>query len=31
VEVLASVPGVGKRLAERLYTDLGIGTLEELE
>jgi DNA polymerase (family X) len=31
VEVLASVPGVGKRLAERLYTDLGIDTLEELE
>jgi DNA polymerase (family X) len=31
VEVLASVPGVGKRLAERLYADLGIGTLEELE
>ena len=31
VEVLASVPGVGKRLAERVYTDLGIGTLEELE
>jgi DNA polymerase/3'-5' exonuclease PolX len=31
VEVLASVPGVGKRLAERLHTGLGIGTLEELE
>jgi hypothetical protein len=31
VQVLASVPGVGKRLAERLYIDLGIGTLEELE
>jgi Holliday junction resolvasome RuvABC DNA-binding subunit len=31
VEVLASVPGVGKRLAERLYADLGIDTLEELE
>jgi DNA polymerase (family X) len=31
VEVLASVPDVGKRLAERLYNDLGIGTLEELE
>jgi DNA polymerase (family X) len=31
VEVLASVPGIGKRLAERLYTDLGIDTLEELE
>jgi DNA polymerase/3'-5' exonuclease PolX len=31
VEVLASVPCVGIRLAERLYTDLGIDSLEELE
>jgi DNA polymerase (family X) len=31
VEVLASVPGIGKRLAERLYTELAIHSLEELE
>lgn len=29
--LLASVPGIGKRLAERLHRDLGIDTLEELE
>lgn len=31
VEMLASVPGIGKKLAERLYDDLGIHSLEELE
>ena len=31
VELLASVTGVGKRLAERLYTELSIHSLEELE
>jgi DNA polymerase (family X) len=29
--LLASVPGIGKRLAERLHRDLGIDTLEQLE
>ncbi len=29
--VLASVSGIGRGLADRLYHDLGIGTLEELE
>lgn len=29
--VLASVPGIGKRMAARLHGDLGIDTLEELE
>jgi predicted flap endonuclease-1-like 5' DNA nuclease len=31
VEMLASVPGIGKKLAERLHADLGIDSLEELE
>lgn len=31
VALLASVPGVGKTVAGRLYRDLGIETLEELE
>ncbi len=31
VTLLASVPGVGKVLVERLHHDLGIDTLEELE
>lgn len=31
VETLMSVPGIGRRLAERLHTELGIDTLEELE
>lgn len=31
VTVLASVPGIGEVLAERLYHDLGIGSLEGLE
>jgi Holliday junction resolvasome RuvABC DNA-binding subunit len=31
IALLASVPGIGSRLAERLYHDLGIATLEELE
>ena len=31
IELLTSVPGVGRVLAERLHTDLGIDTLEELE
>jgi DNA polymerase (family X) len=31
VALLASVPGIGKALAERLHEDLGIETLEELE
>jgi hypothetical protein len=29
--ILASVPGIGRRLAERLHDDLHINTLEELE
>lgn len=29
--LLASVPGIGKHLAERLHHDLGIDTLEQLE
>jgi len=28
---LASVPGIGERLAERLHSEMGIATLEELE
>ena len=31
VTVLASVPGIGTRLAERLHEELGLSTLEELE
>jgi len=31
VRVLASAPGIGKRLADRLHEELGIDTLEELE
>jgi DNA polymerase/3'-5' exonuclease PolX len=31
VEMLASVPGIGRILAERLHDELGIDTLEELE
>jgi putative hydrolase len=31
VALLASVPGIGKVLAQRLHHDLGIDTLEELE
>lgn len=31
VSLLASVPGIGKRLAARLHHDLGIDTLEQLE
>ena len=31
IAALASVPGIGPRLAERLYSELGITTLEELE
>jgi hypothetical protein len=31
VVLLASVPGIGRVLADRLYHDLGIETLEELE
>lgn len=31
VEMLSSVSGIGKKLAERLYDDLGIHSLEELE
>lgn len=31
ISVLASVPGIGETLAERLHHQLGIGTLEELE
>ncbi len=30
-KVLASVPGIGRELASRLYSDLGIETLEDLE
>jgi hypothetical protein len=29
--LLASVPGIGRKLASRLYHDLGISTLEDLE
>lgn len=31
VRVLASVPGIGRRLAERLHDELGLNTLEQLE
>jgi DNA polymerase (family 10) len=31
VVLLASIPGIGKKLAEQLHHDLGIDTLEELE
>lgn len=31
LSLLASVPGVGEKLAERLHYGLGIGTLEDLE
>ena len=31
VALLASVPGIGRKIAERLHYDLGIDTLEELE
>ncbi len=31
VAVLMSVPGIGRRFAERLHDDLGINTLEDLE
>jgi hypothetical protein len=31
LQVLLSVPGVGRRLAERLHDELGIHTLEQLE
>jgi hypothetical protein len=31
VSVLSTVPGVGRRSAERLHEDLGLNTLEELE
>jgi Holliday junction resolvasome RuvABC DNA-binding subunit len=31
VGLLASIPGVGARMAERLHHELGIGTLEDLE
>jgi DNA polymerase (family 10) len=31
VKLLASVPGIGRILADRLYHDLGIETLEDLE
>jgi len=31
VALLSSVPGIGRRTAERLHHDLGIDTLEELE
>ena len=30
-KLLASVPGIGRELADRLYHDLGIDTLEDLE
>jgi putative hydrolase len=30
-QLLASVPGIGRELADRLYHDLGIETLEDLE
>jgi DNA polymerase (family 10) len=31
VHLLASVPGIGRTLADRLYYDLGVETLEDLE
>lgn len=31
VALLASIPGIGKKLADQLHHDLGIDTLEELE
>lgn len=31
ISLLRTVPGVGKKSAERLHNDLGIDTLEELE
>lgn len=31
LDLLRSVPGIGRRTAERLHHDLGVGTLEELE
>jgi len=31
IAILASVPGVGRRLAERIHDELDIGSLEELE
>jgi hypothetical protein len=31
VALLASVPGIGRKIAERLHHDLGIDTLEDLE
>ena len=31
VSLLATVPGIGKKLAEQLHHDLGVDTLEELE
>jgi DNA polymerase (family 10) len=31
VTVLSSVPGIGRKLAQRVHEDLDIGTLEELE
>ncbi|MFN0122865.1 MAG: helix-hairpin-helix domain-containing protein [Blastocatellia bacterium] len=31
VEVLVSVPGIGRKLAQRLHEDLGLDSLEELE
>ena len=31
VELLASVPGIGEKTADRLYHDVGISTLEDLE
>ncbi|MDE3153682.1 MAG: DNA-binding protein [Acidobacteriota bacterium] len=31
VKLLTSVPGIGRALADRLYSELGIETLEELE
>jgi DNA polymerase (family 10) len=31
IEVLTTVPGIGRKLSDRLYHDLGIETLEELE
>jgi hypothetical protein len=31
IEILMSVPGIGRVLADRLHDDLGIDTLEELE
>ncbi|MEX2401615.1 MAG: helix-hairpin-helix domain-containing protein [Rhodothermales bacterium] len=31
LSILTTVPGIGKRLAERIHEELGIGTLAELE